>query len=251
VSRTWLAARPPPRRRPNHHRRPHAGVTGSMAIARQARGVRGGQRRRERWTSHPGHLMGGALGGDGGYATPKNSEPAEAKRLRRRIRHCHWETARQRTACWSRPGQNAYRGRPWRRTRGMHEHKPFDGGRSRLSRRRAEREGCRSRVIRRVWRGAAETPRPLLVHGSAGRPNRGEPCGRGWGVPGTSLHVRSPYGRHAFASGVPPKIRGEKPGSGFPAGLIVTASRIGPMPERMSLNLMGSCRPRSRCQGPA
>jgi hypothetical protein len=190
VSRTWLAARPPRRRRPNRHRRPDAEATGSTAIARQAQGLRGGERR-ERRSSDPGHLKGGALGGYGDYARPERSGPDEPRRPRKGSPVGDGATA---DGLLERPRPDAYGGRPWRRARemsaGTNTESPY-GGRSRLSRRHAEREGCGSRVTRRVWRGAAGTPHPLLVHGSASRPNRGEPCGRGRGVPGTWLHVRS------------------------------------------------------------
>jgi hypothetical protein len=53
MSRTWLAARPARRRRPNRYRRPDAGATRSTAIARQAQGIRGGEAT-ERWSSDPG-----------------------------------------------------------------------------------------------------------------------------------------------------------------------------------------------------
>jgi hypothetical protein len=72
------------RRRPNRHRRPDAGATRSTAIARQAQGIRGGEAT-ERWSSDPGHLKRGALGGDGDDARPGGSGPAEVKRLRRRV----------------------------------------------------------------------------------------------------------------------------------------------------------------------
>jgi hypothetical protein len=80
VTRTWLAARPPRRRRPNRHRRPDAEATGSTAIATQ--GLRG-EERRERRSSDPGHLKGGALGGYGDYARPERSGPDEPRRLRK------------------------------------------------------------------------------------------------------------------------------------------------------------------------
>jgi len=115
VTRTWLAARPPRRRRPNRHRQPDAEATGSTAIARQAQGLRGGERR-ERRSSDPGHLKGGALGGYGSYATPKGSEPAEAKRLRKGSPVGDGATA---DGLLERPRPDAYGGRPWRRAREM------------------------------------------------------------------------------------------------------------------------------------
>jgi hypothetical protein len=114
-----------------------------------------------------------------------------------------------------------------------------DGGCSRLAPQCGER---RDQVTRdsthmaRRRRDSPPTPRPQLGQ----QTDRDEPCGRGWGVPGTSLHVRSPSCRHAFASGGPPKTRGEESGSRSPASPIVTDSRIGPMPERISLNLVDS-----------
>jgi hypothetical protein len=214
-----------------------------------AQGLRGGERR-ERRSSDPGHLKGGALGGYGDYARPERSGPHEPRRPRRGSPVGDRGTA---DGLLERSRPDAYRGRPWRRARDMSagtNTESFDGGRSHLSRRRPEREGCRSGVARRVWRGAAGTLRPLLVHGSAGRPNRGEPSGRGRGVPGNSLHVRS----SSLDTRSPPESRprpvARSPGVASPATLIVTASRIGLMPERRSCNLRGSCRSRSRCRRP-
>jgi hypothetical protein len=73
------------------------------------------------------------------------------------------------------------------------------------SRRRGEARGQITRysthMARRRWesRPPSSMPRPAdrIVASRAGED----------GVPGTSLHVRSPSARHGFASGVPPKTR--------------------------------------------
>jgi hypothetical protein len=188
VTRTWLAVRPPRWRRPNRHRQPDAEATA---------------RRRS-----PGRRKSFEAGSDGSAGAPipgtsREAQVTETTRDRNARgqttqdaceRGRQWETARQPTAFGPAPARRL-RWQAMATSEGDergHEHKSFDGGPYRLSRRRSEREGCGSRVTRRVWRGAAGTPRPLLVHGSAGRPNRGEPSGRGRGVPGTLLHFGSP-----------------------------------------------------------
>ncbi len=240
VTRTWLAARPPRRRRPNRHRQPDAEATGSTAIARHAQGLRGGERR-ERRSSDPGHLKGGALGGYGDYARPERSGPDEPRRLRKGSPVGDGATG---DGFLDQPRPDAHGGRRCRRAREMSAGTNTNPSTvvppaSRADVRRGKVAG--SRVTRRVWRGAAGTPRPLLVDGSAGRPNCGEPSGRGRGVPGTSLHVRSPSLDRRSPPESRPRPVARSPGVASPAKLIVTASRIGPMPERMSLNLRGSC----------
>jgi hypothetical protein len=101
-----------------------------------------------------------------------------------------------------------------------------------------EEDGYRSRATSREGRGGAgtpTTPRPRLDR----RPARGEPCGRGWGVL-VPLHVCSPQPPTRVLLRSPAQDPWREIRESLPARLIVTAPTIGPMPERRSLNLMGS-----------
>jgi len=238
VTRTWLAVRPPRRRRPNRHRQPDAEATA---------------RRRS-----PGRRKSFEAGSDGSAGAPIPGTSREARsevtgtkrdrdaRSQRRPNACgrgrQWETARQPTACWSGPGQTptvAGRGDEQGDERG-HEHKSFEGGplpplAPPFGEGRVQVTRYSTRMARRR-RDSPPTPRPRLGRQTESWRAIGERAGS----PGYLAPRSLPLGRHAFASGVPSKTCGEESGSRSPARPIVTASRIGPMPERMSLTLVDS-----------
>lgn len=97
-----------------------------------------------------------------------------------------------------------------------HEHKSFDGGRSRLAPPCGEGRVQVTRCLTR-WRGApgdshhsSSTARPAEKLWRAVRERMGSPrCPSTFALPNRG---------HAFASGVSPKTRGEKSGSRFPRG---------------------------------
>jgi hypothetical protein len=162
VSRTWLAARPRRRRRPN---RP-AGRTRERRDPRRSPGRRKGfeaERRRERRSSDPGTSRRGALGGDGDDARPGRSGPDEAKTPAEGVASGRWRN-RVRLV-----GAAPARRLPWQAVatsegdeRG-YQHQSFDSDRSRLSRRRAERE----RAGHALLDAYGEAPPGLPAHSSS------------------------------------------------------------------------------------
>jgi hypothetical protein len=136
------------RRRQARHRRP-AAETPSPRIAQA------GAKPRSReptgaWSPEPGHLMGGALGDEGGPARPESSRRTEAECLWREIarvmRHDRG------TACGRRSRSNACRSIPARRVR---RRRPLAGGRPRGN-------PPAARFSRAVRQGADGSGRPFL-----------------------------------------------------------------------------------------
>jgi hypothetical protein len=198
------------------------------------------ERRRERWSSDPSTSWGAR------WEVTESTRHRKAW-SRRRPNACvggspvgDGATA---TGLLERPRPDAYRGRPWRRAREMSagtNTESFDGGRSRLSRRRSEREECRSRVystrMARRRRDSLPTPRPWFGRQTESRRAIGERTRSPGYLAPRSLPLRST--RVRLRSPAQDPWRGIR--ESLPARPIVTASRIGPMPERMSLNLIDS-----------
>ncbi len=212
---------PPRRRRPNRQRRPDAGATGSTADHQGKRkgfeAESGWERRslrsrapqwwRARWLRRLRAT--GRLGASGGQTLAEGI--ASGSRCERgRLLERSWPDA-----CRGRPVQRGQEVNAGTNTRS------FQGGRSRFPPPRGEGRGKLTRYSTR-WRGAAGTsppPRPRLDRRTA----CGEPCGRGWAVPDTPLHVRSPQSPtrvrlRSFAQDPWREIR-----ESLPATLIVTA----------------------------
>jgi hypothetical protein len=230
ISRTWLVARP----------RGSGGRIATAGRTRERRDPRRSPGRRTRFEAERRRSAGAPIPGTSSEARSEVTETTRDRKARASggqapaVEGRQWEAARTRTLVGAvRP--DACRGRPGRRAREVRtatNTTSLEGNMSLLAS-LCEEDGYRSRATSREGRGGAGTPRPTA------RPARGEPCGRGWGVPGTLLHVRSPTADTRSPPESRPRPLARNPGV-VPARLIVTAPTRGPMPEHMSLNLMGS-----------